>query len=171
MITEYSLSGVKTKLLNIRPDERGFFTEAMRTDWVDLIDSEISQANVSHSFPGIVRAWHRHNRGQIDYFLVLKGAMKICAYEDETGKLVEIIGSEHKPTIIRIPGLYWHGTKTISDVPSLLLYFTNKLYEYSDPDEERRSWNDRSLIPQEINGNKDDIRVGQPWDWLYQPHK
>ncbi len=171
MITGYALPGVKTKLLNIRPDERGIFSEAMRMDWVDLIDSEIVQANFSQSFPDVVRAWHRHNRGQVDYFLVLKGAMKVCAFEEQTGKMVEIIGSEYKPALIRIPGLYWHGTKNIGDCPSLLLYFTNKLYEYSDPDEERRPWNDPLLIPKEINGNKDDVRINQPWDWFYQPFK
>ncbi len=168
MITGYSLPGVNTKLLNIRPDERGFFSEAMRLDWVDLIDSGIAQANVSYSYPGVVRAWHRHNRGQVDYFLVWKGAMKICAYDDETKRLV---ANEYKPVLVRIPGLFWHGTKTISNTPSLTVYFTNKMYEYSDPDEERRAWNDPLLIPQEINSNKEDPRVNHPWDWFYQPFK
>ena len=97
--------------------------------------------------------------------------MKICAYDDETHKLIEIIANEHKPTIVRVPGLFWHGTKTISSDPSLTVYFTNKLYEYSDPDEESRAWNDKTLVPQEINGNKNDARVNQPWDWFSPPHK
>ena len=56
--------------INLLPDERGFFAETLRTDWNDFIDEWVAQANLSFSYPGIVRAWHRHLRGQVDYFLV-----------------------------------------------------------------------------------------------------
>ncbi|MDK2876589.1 MAG: dTDP-4-dehydrorhamnose 3,5-epimerase [Archaeoglobaceae archaeon] len=169
---EYPLKGVKLYELKILPDDRGFFAEAIREDWKDLLEEDkIVQANVSYSYPNIVRAWHKHERGQVDYFLVLKGAMKICAYDEDTGKLVEIVASEHKPCLIRIPGKYWHGTMTISSEPSLTVYFVNRLYDYSNPDELRRPWNDQSIIPKEINGRKDDPRVGKPWDWFYPRHR
>lgn len=169
---EYPLKGVKTFELKLLPDERGFFAEALRKDWKELLEDEwITQANVSYSYPNIVRAWHKHVRGQIDYFLVLKGAMKICAYEEETGKMVEIIASGEKPTLVRIPGKYLHGTKTISNEPSLTVYFVTKLYDYQNPDEKRRPWNDQTIIPTEINGKKDDSRAGKPWNWNYLPYR
>jgi dTDP-4-dehydrorhamnose 3,5-epimerase len=169
---EYPLRGVKVQEINVIPDERGFFAEALRQDWKDLLEEEwIVQANVSYSYPNIVRAWHKHERGQVDYFLVLKGAMKICAYEEETGKMVEIVASGEKPSIVRIPGKYLHGTKTVSNTPSLTVYFVTRLYDYKNPDEKRRAWNDPTIIPTEINGKKDDPRVGKPWDWFYPPHK
>ena len=169
---EYALKGVKVQEINLIPDERGFFAEALRQDWKDLLEEEwIVQANISYSYPNIVRAWHKHERGQVDYFLVLKGAMKICAYEEETGKLVEIIASGEKPSIVRIPGKYLHGTKTVSNTPSLTVYFVTRLYDYKNPDEIRRPWNDQTIIPTEINGRKDDPRVGKPWDWFSPPHK
>jgi len=169
---EYALKGVKVQEINLIPDERGFFAEALRQDWKDLLEEEwIVQANISYSYPNIVRAWHKHERGQVDYFLVLKGAMKICAYEEETGKLVEIIASGEKPSIVRIPGKYLHGTKTVSNTPSLTVYFVTRLYDYNSPDEIRRPWNDPTIIPTEINGRKDDPRVGKPWDWFSPPHK
>jgi len=66
------------------PDERGIFTEIMRADWKELLgEDSIVQANLSVTYPGIVRAWHRHIRGQTDYFLVLKGSIKVCIYDDE----------------------------------------------------------------------------------------
>jgi len=41
-----------------------------------LLDGDwIIQTNIIYSYPGIIRAWHTHERGQIDYFLVLKGAI------------------------------------------------------------------------------------------------
>ena len=169
---EYPLEGVRVYELKILPDERGFFAEALRSDWKELLGDEwIVQVNLSYSYPGIVRAWHRHLRGQVDYFLVLRGAMKICAYDDETRKMVEIVASEKKPSIVRIPGKYWHGTKTVSSEPSLTVYFVTRLYDYENPDEHRRPWNDPTIVPSEINGRKDDPRVGKPWDWFRPPHK
>ena len=169
---EYPLKGVKTNEINILPDERGFFAEALRQDWKEMFEDEwMTQVNVSRSYPNIVRAWHKHVRGQVDYFLVLKGAMKICAYEEETGKLAEVIASGEKPMIVRIPGKYLHGTKTVSNESSLTVYFVTRLYDYKNPDEIRRPWNDQKIVPTEINGKKDDSRVGKPWDWFSPPHK
>lgn len=171
-LKDYIPKGVKTYELNILPDERGFFLEALRTDWRDFLEDEsILQANISFSYPNVVRAWHKHLRGQIDHFLVLKGAMKICAYDEATCRLAEIISTGKKPTIVRIPGNYLHGTKTLGNEPSLLLYFVNRLYDYNDPDEIRIPWDDQSIVPTAINGKIDDPRVGKPWDWFRVPHK
>lgn len=169
---EYPLKGVKVQEINIIPDDRGFFAEGLRQDWKEFLEEDWPvQANISYSWPNMVRAWHRHERGQVDYFLVLKGAMKICAYEHETARMVEIVASEKKPSIVRIPGKYWHGTKTLGSSPSLTVYFVSRLYDYKSPDELRRPWNDSTIVPAEINGKKDDPRVNKPWDWFYPPHK
>jgi dTDP-4-dehydrorhamnose 3,5-epimerase len=169
---EYALEGVKTYEIKILPDERGFFAEAFRQDWKEFFeDEQITQANLSYSYPNVVRAWHKHLRGQVDHFLVLKGAMKICAYDETTGKMAEVIASGEKPTVVRIPGKYLHGTKTVSSEPSLTVYFVNRLYDYKNPDEHRRPWNDQTIVPTEINGKKDDPRVGKPWDWFRVPYK
>ena len=171
MLKEYPLEGVRTYEIALLPDERGFFAEALRQDWREFIDEWITQANLSYSYPGMVRAWHRHRRGQVDYFLVIKGAMKICAYDGDTKRLAEVVSGGDKLTLVRILGHYWHGTKTISSEPSLTVYFVNRLYDYKNPDEERRAWNDINIVPSEINGNKNESRVGKPWDWFYPPHK
>jgi len=166
------LLGIKIKPLKRFADERGFFTEIMRIDWDDLFgDDKPVQANLSVSYPGIVRAWHRHLRGQIDYFVVVKGAIKICAYDDESRELTEIISTDANPQIVRIPGHYWHGFKVVGNEPVILVYFVSKLYDYKNPDEERRPWNDPSVVPLTINGRSDDPRCGKPWDWFYPPHK
>jgi len=176
-VEKFGLRGVRTYDIQILPDERGFFAEALRKDWNELLmDEWIAQANISFSYPGIVRAWHRHVRGQDDYFLVMRGAMKICAYDDEErsdarGHLTEIVASGEKPQIVKIPGHYWHGTKTIGHIPSLTVYFVTRLYDYEKPDEERRPWNDSTVVPTAINGRVHDPRVGKPWDWFHAPHK
>lgn len=165
------LEGIKIKQLQRRPDERGSFTEIIREDWEDILGEKFLQANLSITFPGIIRAWHRHNRGQNDYFIALNGAIKICAYDDETKELSEIISMGQNPQIVRVPGKYWHGFKALGTEQAWLLYFVNELYDYTNPDEERRPWNDPNLIPTTINGRTDDPRAGKPWDWNYPPHK
>ena len=97
--------------------------------------------------------------------------MKICAYNEETGEMAEVVASAKKPTVVKIPGKYLHGTKTVSNEPSLLVYFVNRLYDYKNPDEIRVAWDDQTIVPTEINGKKDDPRVGKPWDWFKPPHR
>ena len=79
------LPGVKIKKITKFPDERGSFGEIFRDDWSDFVEEgdKIVQANLSYSYPGMIRAWHRHHQGQVDYFITIKGATKICAYDDK----------------------------------------------------------------------------------------
>ncbi|MCX8150103.1 MAG: dTDP-4-dehydrorhamnose 3,5-epimerase family protein [Candidatus Bathyarchaeota archaeon] len=166
------LTGIVVKPIKRTPDERGFFAEVMRKDWKDLfVEGEIAQANVSNTYPGIIRAWHRHLKGQTDYFITLQGTIKICGFDEKTKELNEIISASQIPQIVRMPGQYWHGFKVLGNEPAMLLYFTTKTYDYDDPDEERKPWNDPTFVPKLINGKKDDVRVGKPWDWNHPPHK
>lgn len=166
------LEGIVVRQLKRFPDERGSFTEILRTDWKDLLGEDtLAQANLSMTYPAMVRAWHKHERGQIDYFVAVKGALKICAYDDVTEELDEVISTGENIQIARIPGHYWHGFKVVGVDPALHVYFVNRLYDYGKPDEKRRDWNDSSIVPKLINGKKDDPRVGKPWDWFYPPHK
>jgi dTDP-4-dehydrorhamnose 3,5-epimerase len=166
------LNGIIIKPIKRLSDERGFFTEIMRIDWKDLFGNDnIAQANLSLTYPNTIRAWHRHAKGQTDYFIALKGAIKICAFDEKTEELNEIVSTGQDMQAVRMPGHYWHGFKALGNEPAMLLYFTTRLYDYDSPDEERRPWNDQTLIPKYINGKKDDSRVGKPWDWNYPPHK
>jgi dTDP-4-dehydrorhamnose 3,5-epimerase len=63
------LEGIKIFEIKINIDERGYFAEIFRNDWKELIgNEEIVQANLSVSYPGMIRAWHKHEQGQIDHF-------------------------------------------------------------------------------------------------------
>ena len=109
-IRELPLPGVKLADLQRFPDERGIITEILRSDWKELLgEDSIVQANFSVTYPGIIRAWHRHERGQVDYFLVVRGSIKVCAYDDEEnsptkGHLVEVVLSDEKLQILRVLG-------------------------------------------------------------------
>ena len=130
-IKTFPMEGIKVFELNRIVDERGSFTEIMRNDWTELFgDGKIQQSNLSINYPGMIRAWHRHARGQIDYYVVVKGTVKICVYDNDKnsktlGNLTEIISSDQKLQVVRVPGHYWHGIKTLGNEASMLVYFIN----------------------------------------------
>ena len=102
-----------------------------------------------------------HVKNQIDLLLVRKGILKICAYDGDNtsesyGKLVEIISDSQKPEIVMIPGHLWHGTKNIGSETSEIIYFINNLYDYDNPDEDRKNFDDPLII---------DPTTKQPFDW------
>ena len=163
------LPGIKIQDIKKFPDERGSFAEIFREDWSEFVETEykIVQANLSYSYPGMIRAWHRHHRGQVDYFICVRGSIKICTYDDRDnsptkGRLDEIISSGEKIQCVRIPGFYYHGFKSLGYESALVVYLTTRLYDYKNPDEERRRCNDPTII---------NPRTQQPFDWNALPHK
>lgn len=165
------LKGILVKSLKRFADERGFFTEIFRSDWKNVFSDKIVQSNLSITYPGIIRAWHRHERGQVDYFVVAEGAVKICVYDDVSKELDEIVSTSDNIQVVRVPGHYWHGFKTLGNKPAILVYFANRLYDYNNPDEVRRPWNDPKIVPKKINGRTSDLRCNKPWDWFYPVHR
>lgn len=158
------ISGFEKKELKKLVDERGFLIEIMRNDW-KIFDTNIIQSNISLSKPGVIRAWHKHEREQIDYIVVLDGEIKLCVFDEKTRELDEVVCSSENPELVRIPGSYWHGYKVIGAKPALVVYFFNKLYDYKNPDELRKPFDDLSIIPKIINGSESDDRVEKPWSW------
>ena len=151
------IDGVEIKDLQVNADERGHLVEMFREDW-ELYDPDPSMTYYSMTYPGITRAWHRHNRGQVDHFVCPEGRIKVGVYDDredsptQNGLDTFVIG-EHNQQVVRIPGDCWHGFKAIGDEPAFLVNFPTNLYDYEDPDEER-------LPP-----DTDEI----PLDWDEQP--
>lgn len=59
---------LKTRDLQVNADERGHLVEVYRDNW-DEYDINPAISYYSMTYPGIIRAWHRHLRGQIDHFV------------------------------------------------------------------------------------------------------
>lgn len=132
---------VEVRDLQVNADERGHLVEIFREDW-DEYDLDPSMSYFSMSYPGAVRAWHRHTRGQVDYFVCPTGRIKIGVYDDRDGsptegELDEFVIGEHNQRVVRIPGDCWHGFEVIGNERALLINFPTNLYDYDDPDEER----------------------------------
>lgn len=136
------IEGVRIKELKVNADERGSLMEILRTD--DPIFEKFAQVYVSLNYPGVVRAWHYHQR-QNDYFVVVKGMVKVVLYDRREGSptqgaLQEFFLGERHNILLRIPAGVLHGYKTIGVEPALLLNFPTELYNRAAPDEYRLPW-------------------------------
>ena len=154
-----TIDGVECRDLQVNADERGHLVEIFRDDW-ELYDPAPEMSYYSLSYPGIIRAWHKHVEGQIDHFVCPQGRIKVGIYDDRDdsptkGELNTFIIGEHNQQAIRIPGDCWHGFKVVGDEQAMLINFPTKLYDYEDPDEKR--------IPYDT----DKI----PLDWEAEPHQ
>jgi dTDP-4-dehydrorhamnose 3,5-epimerase len=134
---------VEVRNLQMNVDERGSLTEIWRDDWEFYQggdEPEMSYFSVSD--PGAIRAWHRHNPGVIDHFVVPRGMVKIAVYDDRESSPTQneldtyFIGEKHMKAV-RVPGDCWHGFKIIGDKQAVLMNFLTNLYDYENSDEEQ----------------------------------
>lgn len=105
----------------------------------NIFDAVPGQLNYSVLYPGIVKAWHRHKK-QNDYFFVLLGNARVALHDPAAGKTETHFIGEKNPKVLKIPPGIWHGYTVLGPTPCGLLYYVDKKYDPSDPDEERASW-------------------------------
>jgi dTDP-4-dehydrorhamnose 3,5-epimerase len=133
------IHGVQTKVLQAHCDERGYLMEILRCD--DTIFAGFGQAYVALNYPGIIRAWHWHER-QEDVWAVVRGMVKAVLIDRRRdsptfGEVEQFFLGEENRIALRIPAGVLHGYKTIGVEPSLLLNFPSRPYDPEDPDERR----------------------------------
>jgi dTDP-4-dehydrorhamnose 3,5-epimerase len=100
----------------------------------DMFEGEEFQINYSILYPGVVKAWHRHQH-QDDYFCVLNGMAQV-GIVNEHGGTKYFIG-EHNPAVVHVKAGEWHGLTCVGNEPCGLLYLVTKKYDHESPDEER----------------------------------
>lgn len=150
------IDGVETRDLTVNADNRGHLVEMFRSDW-ELFDPDPEMAYYSLSYPGVIRAWHRHTEGQVDHFVCPEGRIRVGVYDDREesptrGETAEFVTGEHDPQVIRVPGDCWHGFEAIGTEPALFVNFPTALYDYEDPDEHRLP-PDTSEVPFDWQGD------------------
>ncbi len=104
------------------------------------------QINFSTQFPGVVKAWHRHQR-QTDFWLCAHGALKAGVYSEADDRAWMLVIGEKRPGVLIIPPTLWHGAATAGPDPAGLLYYVTNAYDPSAPDEERRPWDSVEGFP------------------------
>lgn len=135
------------KPLRAHCDERGRVMEILRRD--DPCFSGFGQAYFSTIYPGIIKAWHAHQK-QIDTMVVIKGMCKIGFFDGRAGSPTHgqtqtVVAGEFNLLLVQIPPGVYHGFKAISPDEVLLVNIPSEPYDPSSPDELRLAWDDPSI--------------------------
>ncbi|MFX3617789.1 MAG: dTDP-4-dehydrorhamnose 3,5-epimerase family protein [Sporolactobacillus sp.] len=141
------IEGVRTKELDKKCDDRGFFAELVRED--ETLLERFGQASWSKSYPGVIKAFHYHKL-QDDLWFFPVGQAQVVLYDlrkdsptkGETG--VFYLG-EDNPSLLLIPRGVAHGYRVLGNEPLMIIYFTTQAYRAADPDEQRIDWNDPEI--------------------------
>ena len=141
------IDGVRFKPLRLIPDDRGYLMEVLRDD--DELFKRFGQCYISATYPGIVKAWHAHQR-QTDNFCCVHGNVKVGLYDGREnsptfGEIQAVVVGELNRTLVQIPPGVWHGWVCLGHDLALVLNVPTEHYDYENPDELRRPWNDPSI--------------------------
>ena len=95
------------------------------------------QVNFSLQNPGVVKAWHRHQK-QTDFWLCISGCIQVGVHREQDGVNWSTTIDPKHPGVLIIPPTLWHGAATIGGGPAGLLYYVTCAYDPQCPDEQRR---------------------------------
>ena len=113
-------------LLEKHSDQRGFFSEIIRTD----IGGQFSY---STTLPGITRGNHFHTR-KIERFIVIGGKAKISLRKIGSTVVHEILLDGEKPSYVDMPIWYTHNIRNTGTTPLITAFWINEAYNPEDAD-------------------------------------
>lgn len=121
--------------------------ELLRAD--DPHFQRFGQVYVTVARPGVVKAWHAHER-QTDHLAVIAGEARLAFYDGRAGSptrgnVLEIVAGEDNPVLIIVPPGIYHGFKPTGDGPAHVVNVPTELYDYDVPDEIRRPYDDPAI--------------------------
>jgi len=91
------------------------------------------QVFFSTTKPGITRGNHYHTR-KMEKFCVVKGKGLIKMRRIGTDEVIEFPVSGEKPVAVEMPIFYTHNITNVGDEEMLTLFWTNELFDPTDPD-------------------------------------
>ena len=133
------ISGVMIKDLRVFPDQRGRLMEILRKD--DDIFAGFGQMYMTTTLPGVVKAWHLHTR-QTDMVCCVYGMIRLVIFDEREkssylGQFNEFFIGTHKPQVIHIPPMLYHGWQCVSQEEAIIINTVTEVYNYQNPDEKR----------------------------------
>ncbi|MHB8073349.1 dTDP-4-dehydrorhamnose 3,5-epimerase family protein [Desulfosporosinus fructosivorans] len=139
--------GVSLKKLIRHSDDRGYFMEILRED--DNFLKRFGQASLSKSYPGVIKAFHYHER-QDDLWFFPSGNAQVVIHdlreESSTyGETDVFYLGEDNPGLLLIPKGVAHGYRVLGNEPVVIIYFTTESYQMESPDELRIPWDDPQI--------------------------
>jgi UDP-2-acetamido-2,6-beta-L-arabino-hexul-4-ose reductase len=120
------IENIYPSLLEKHSDQRGFFSEIIRTD----IGGQFSY---STTLPEVTRGNHFHTR-KIERFIVIHGNALIQLRRIGTKKVYEFFLDGEKPSYVDMPIWYTHNITNIGTTPLITAFWINEPYNEKDPD-------------------------------------
>ena len=145
-IIDSEIADVKIVYSEIHRDERGFFKEVQRDDWIE--GYRFVQTNHSHSRAGVLRGLHYQvNRPQGKLVQVIRGeifdvAVDLRKSSEDFGNWVGRTLSGDNGKSLWIPPGFAHGFFVLSKEADVIYHCTN---HYHPEDERTLFWNDDTL--------------------------
>lgn len=112
--------------LKMNIDERGSFTEFLKTN-------EYGQVSVNISKPGIVKGNHWHQTKN-EKFLVVSGKGVIRFRKPEEEQVIEYFVSGDKLEVVDIPTGYTHNIENLGDSDMVTIMWANEKFNPEKPD-------------------------------------
>ncbi|MEW9700271.1 dTDP-4-dehydrorhamnose 3,5-epimerase family protein [Paenibacillus sp. SI8] len=141
------IEGVMQKKLVKHNDDRGYFMELLRED--DALFGRFGQASLSMSYPGVIKAFHYHQR-QDDIWYFPVGSAQVVLHDmrkgsDTYGQTDVYYMGQDNPILLFIPRGVAHGYRVLGLSPATIVYFTNEAYDPKQPDEFRVDYDDPAI--------------------------
>ena len=115
-------------------DERGTVMHMLRAD--DAHFEKFGEIYFSTAYPGVIKAWHVHERMTLNY-AVVAGRIKFVLYDDRQdsytrGEVQELFIGEENYALVKVPPLVYNGWKCIGPGTAIV---ANCATETHDPTE------------------------------------
>lgn len=123
-------------------DDRGWSLMNLLT----RVLSPQGQINYSVMYPGVIKAWHRHQK-QTDFWICLHGHLKTGIHRESDGQSWLAVIGEKRPGVLIVPPPLWHGAATVGPESAGLLYYVTHAYDAEAPDEDRRAYDSVNGFP------------------------
>lgn len=141
------IDGVVARELVPHRDDRGTLTEMLRSDWPEF--RGFGQAIVTFNRPGVVRAWHWHDR-QTDVIVPVHGIVVVPLYDGRpssptAGRVDEYVVGDGVLLAITVPPGVYHGYKTIGPETAIIVNLPDHAYDARRPDEHRVPFDDGTI--------------------------
>jgi len=121
----------ETRSLEKHSDKRGYLVELLKTK--HLSNKIFGQMFFATNKPGRTRGNHYHTR-KTEWFYVIKGTAKLVLKDIENGTSKELILSEKRSLIVKVPPKVAHGIKNIGDDEMIFIAYVDETLNKRDPD-------------------------------------
>ena len=145
VVPSENIEGVYVVTPEVHGDERGFFVETYRREWIPNGSREMVQANRGDRQIGCIVGLHYHLH-QADYWYIPFGVVRVVLHDLRFGSPTEgatqhtdLDGNQHRG--IYIPPGVAHGFSTLTD--ATITYLVDNYYNPAD--ELGVAWNDPEI--------------------------